>query len=85
MNGIDQRGHRIIQRPLIFCGLTGCQPDPRVGALHIRKLKAYLSSQTMPYICGNLSKDAQTSYRNDTLYCFVPSHEPLYLEEAHCS
>ena len=32
MNGIDQRGHRIIQRPRIFHGLTGCQPDPLVGA-----------------------------------------------------
>ena len=66
MNGIDQRGHRIIQCPRIFCGLTGCQLDPRVGVSYIRKLKAYLSSQTMPYVCGNLSKDAQTSYRNDT-------------------
>ena len=36
VDGIDQRGHRIIRSPQIFHGLMGYQPDPRVGR-HIHR------------------------------------------------
>ena len=42
MNAIDQRGHRIIRRPRIFHGLTGCQPDPRVGASQVELFSSML-------------------------------------------
>ena len=44
MNGMDQRGHRIIRRPRIFRELMGCQPNPWVGA------SQYVSSKTISHM-----------------------------------